>query len=59
MDTERILGRLEEHSEHTSKRLDRIEHKIDLLQAFKWKVLGASSAISMAVTFLLEKLLNR
>lgn len=48
--TDRILGRLEEHKSATDKRLGKIEDKIDLLQNFKWKVIGFSAAIVLIVS---------
>lgn len=45
LDTDRILGRLEEHKEQANRRLDTIELKIDDLQAFKWRWAGGFAAI--------------
>lgn len=40
---ERILGKLEEFKDAAEKRLTNIEDKIDELQAFRWRMLGAAS----------------
>lgn len=48
-DTDRILGRLEEHKDQTNSRLDRIEAGIGELQAFRWRLLGASGLISVVI----------
>lgn len=54
-DTDRILGRLEEHKEQTNVRLDRIETLLSDLQAFRWRLLGAASFISAIISLLFKK----
>jgi len=46
----RLLGRLEEHAKITNERLKSIEDKIESQQIFKWKLLGASVAVSFIVS---------
>lgn len=51
---DRILGELQENKRATSKRLDRIENKVDSLVGFKWNVVGFAAAISCVLTVLIE-----
>jgi uncharacterized membrane protein len=43
---DRIIGRLEEFKVATEKRLDKIEHKIDRLHEYKWRIAGGLAVIS-------------
>lgn len=47
---DRIIGALQEHKESTNCRLDRIEGKIDSLQNFKWKAVGALTVVTFVIT---------
>lgn len=40
--------------EHTNKRLDSIESKVDSLLRFKWQILGGSFALSLAGSFIIS-----
>ena len=53
-DADRILGRLEEFKEHTTRRLDSIDLKIDRLNEWKWRIAGGTAVISVIVTLVLN-----
>jgi hypothetical protein len=53
-DSERLLGKLEEHARSSEKRFDRLEHKVDTLLSFKYKILGASAVISVIIAIVFE-----
>jgi hypothetical protein len=53
-DADRILGRLEEFKEHTTRRLDTIDLKIDRLNEWKWRIAGGTAVISAIVTLILN-----
>jgi hypothetical protein len=40
--------------EQTNKRLESMDHKLDDLFVFKWKVVGASGLASLLITVLVE-----
>lgn len=53
-----ILSQLENARESVinriDKRLDKLEDKIDELQSFKWKLLGASGVVAFLITMVIE-----
>lgn len=53
-ETDRILGKLEEHARSSELRFDRLEHKVDKLMGFKFKILGASAVVSFIIATLVE-----
>lgn len=60
-DIERTLGILEEQGRWQAKKIESIElssremnHKIDSLLAFKWKIMGASIFITFVTSILIE-----
>lgn len=59
-EVERVLGALEEFKDNTVKRLDSIESKLDGLQGFRWRIVGAgmlaSFVISIVVTLFAAKI---
>lgn len=54
MADDRILGKLEEFKRATERRLDKIEHKIDKLHEYKWRLAGGLTALSVVMTVVLK-----
>ena len=60
-DVERVLGRLEEfkdmsmkHFDRIESRIDEIEQRIEDLQGFRWRFVGAMMVISFLVSGLIQ-----
>lgn len=54
MDTQRIIGALEEQGRHTEIRMNRMEGKIDTLLADKWMRQGAAVVVAGMVSFIVS-----
>lgn len=54
MDSDRIVGKLEEQGRHFETRLNRIESKVDSLLEFKWKAMGMAVIIAFVATVIVE-----
>lgn len=54
MDSNRIIGKLEEQGKHFETRLNRIESKMDTLLEFKWKAMGMAVVIAFIATIFVE-----
>jgi hypothetical protein len=51
---ERIIGKLEAHHEHSERRFNSLESKVDGLQQFKWRVAGGAAALALVISCLVE-----
>lgn len=54
VELDRIIGKLEAHHEHSEKRFDRLEKKVDALWVFRWKIAGLSAGASSVFALLFE-----
>ena len=51
---ERAVGRLEEGMSAANKRLDKMDDKLDLLLAWRWKLFGVTAAVGVGVSALFQ-----
>lgn len=56
---ERILGRLEEFKLQTQRDLSEIKKDLKSINQFRWKVVGAASAISFLTTIAIQLFFNK
>lgn len=55
---ERAVGKLEEHAIETTRRLDRMEAKIDQLLSLKWKAAGGVTVLGAILGFFIKFFLH-
>lgn len=53
-DTDRILGALLEFKAAATERFDRLEHKVESIQGFKWKLWGGMAVIGFITSGILS-----
>lgn len=49
-DIDRVLGKLEANQEHTDRRLDQIETKLEQLWLFRWQIAGGAAVVTALTT---------
>lgn len=54
METQRLLGKIEEELKWLKEGMDRMEKKVDTLVSFKWKIVGGSVTLSCVVALLFQ-----
>jgi hypothetical protein len=52
--SERLLGQLIEHAKGTNKRLEAIESELKSLSQFRWKIVGISGCVLVAIEIFFE-----